>query len=201
MGYEYISKSRMISYYNQVRVIQSLGKQVQSILEIGIFNNICSDLLRKNGYLVTTADFNKELNPDIILDLNSDFEIPQDKFDAIACFQVLEHIPYEASEKALKKLVDASRKYVVISLPYYSNFVCLRLTISWSWLPRHLMLQIPCFWKTEPKCPEHYWELGMKGYPKKRFLETLKKLDLHLKRDYQDPLNPYHWFFVIEKKS
>jgi len=201
MGYEYISKSRMISYYNQVRVIQSLGKEVQTILEIGIFNNICSDLLRKNGYLVTTADFNRDLNPDIILNLNSDFELPQDKFDAIACFQVLEHIPYEASEKALKKLVDATRKYVVISLPYYSNYVCLRLTTSWSSLPRHLMLQIPCFWKTEPKCPEHYWELGMKDYPKKRFLETLKKLDLHLKRDYQDPLNPYHWFFVIEKKS
>ena len=200
MSHEYLSKSRMISYYNQVRVIKSLGQQIKTILEIGIFNQIFSELIKKNGYLVTTADINPEFNPDIILDLNSDFELPKDKFDAIACFQVLEHIPYEAAEKALQKLADAAQKYVVISLPYSSEYFCLRLTNSRASLPRHLFIQIPRFWSTKPQSANHCWELGMKDYPKKRFLETIKKLGLTLKRDYQDPLHPYHYFFVIAKK-
>ncbi len=201
MSYEYLSKERMISYYNQVRIIKSLGNQITTILEIGIFNQIFSDLMKKNGYLVTTADVNPELKPDIILDLNSDFELPKDKFDVIVCFQVLEHLPYEAAEKALQKLAEATKKYVAISLPYSSEYFCLRLTNSRTILPRHLFIQIPHFWKTKPICANHCWELGMKGYPKKRFIDTIKKLGLNLKRDYQDPLHPYHWFFAIEKKQ
>ena len=62
-------------------------------------------------------------------------------------------------------------------------------------------MQLPNFWKEKPLCNEHYWEIGMKGYPKKRIIQSLQQTGLNLKREYQDPQNPYHYFFVLEKQS
>ncbi len=199
---EYISKDRLISYNNQVRIIKGLGKQVNNILEIGIFNSLFTDLLRKFGYNVTTADFDPELNPDMVLDLASDFTLPEDKFDVIALFQVLEHIPYDKSEKALEKLANATKKFLVISVPYRSLFLSIQFKYSLKQRPRHLFLHVPRFWSQKPLTEdEHYWEMGLKGYPKQRLVNSIEKAGLTIKREFIDPLNPYHYFFVLEKKA
>ncbi|MBD1895033.1 hypothetical protein [Coleofasciculus sp. FACHB-129] len=49
-GEEYISKDRLISYYNQARLIRGLGQQVNNILEIGIFNSLFTEMLKRGGY-------------------------------------------------------------------------------------------------------------------------------------------------------
>ncbi|WP_235526435.1 class I SAM-dependent methyltransferase [Nostoc piscinale] len=100
---KYLSKDRFISYHHQLRLIFSLGTKVNKILEIGIYNSLLTEILKRNGYEVTTADIDPHLNPDITLDLAQDFALPNDKFDVIVLFQVLEHLPYEKSEQALKK--------------------------------------------------------------------------------------------------
>lgn len=198
---EYLTKYRLISYYNQKRIINSLGKNVKSILEIGIFNSLFSEILTKEGYQVTRADFDVNLDPDIVCDLRSDFEIPKDKFDAIVLFQVLEHIPYDDFEKAVKKLAEATKKFVVISLPYNSEYLTVQFRFSFAKRPRSLLLQIPKFWSSKPRThDEHYWEIGLKGYPKKRIISSLEQSGLKLRREYQDPLHPYHYFFVLEKE-
>lgn len=112
---DYLSKDRLISYHHQLRLIFTLGNQVTNILEIGIFNSLLTHLLTQNGYNVTTADVDPNLEPDIHLDLTTDFSLPQDKFDAIVLFQVLEHLPYEQSEQALKKTCTYHKKI-------FSNF-------------------------------------------------------------------------------
>jgi hypothetical protein len=141
------------------------------------------------------------LKPDIILDLKSNFEIEPDTFDAIVLFQVLEHIPYEDFERAVKKIAKATKKFVVISLPYNTLYFTLQFHFSFNQRPRSFLLQIPKFWSTKPYTPdEHCWEIGLKGYPKKRIVASLKNAGLKLKREYQDPLYPYHYFFVLEKK-
>lgn len=198
---EYLTKQRLISYYNQKRIINGLGKSVKNILEVGIFNSLFSQILALEGYQVTRADFDSTLNPDLILNLQTDFEIPSDKFDAIVLFQVLEHIPYEDFENAVKRLAAATKKYLVISLPYNTLYFTLQLHFSFTrHRPRNLLLQVPKFWSTKPVTPdEHYWEIGLKGYPKKRIVQSLEKTGLKLRREYQDPLYPYHYFFVLEK--
>lgn len=200
MAEEYITKKRMVSYYNQLSIIKELNSQVKSVLEIGIFNSLFSVLLKNSGYQVTTADYNPDLEPDLLIDLTTDFVIPKDKFDVIVSFQVLEHIPYDQAEKALQKLVEASRKFIVISLPYNSyelfNF---RFTSSFAPRPKNLLIQIPRFWSTKPRTQEHFWELGLKGYPKRRWLNSLKKMNIKLKKQFQDPLVPYHYYFILEK--
>ncbi|MCT7980285.1 class I SAM-dependent methyltransferase [Laspinema olomoucense] len=202
MAANYLTKTRVISYYNQKRLIQALGKSVHKVLEVGIFNSLLSEFLVREGYEVIRADFDPGLNPDIILDLKSDFEIAHNTFDVIVLFQVLEHIPYEDFEAAIKKIAQATKKFVVISLPYNTAYLTLQVQffLYQYQRPRSVLFQIPKFWSNQPFTPdEHCWEMGLKGYPKKRIIASLENAGLQLKREYQDPLEPYHYFFVLEK--
>lgn len=199
MTVEYITKDRLVSYYNQTRIIKGLGAQVKNILEIGIFNSLLSELLTRSGYYITTADVDSELKPDILLDLSTDFDLPKDKFDAIVLFQVLEHIPYEYFEKALVRLADSTKKFIVISLPYYSNYFTIQFKGTAVLRPRHIFFQIPRFWSSTPLTSDHCWEIGLKGYPKERIVNSIKNTGLKIRREFQDPVHPYHYFFVLEK--
>ncbi|AFZ56432.1 methyltransferase domain-containing protein [Anabaena cylindrica FACHB-243] len=198
---EYFSKNRFISYYNQLRLLFSLGKQVKNVLEIGIFNSLFTDILKRNDYNVTTADVDPRLNPDIILDLTQDFTLPQDTFDVIILFQVLEHLPYEQSELALQKLAVATKKFLLISIPYNTEYLALQVKPSFLNRPRHLFINVPKFWTKIPLCNQHYWEIGLKGYPKQRFLNSVAKAGLTVKREFIDPSNPYHYFLILQKNS
>ncbi|WP_224086887.1 class I SAM-dependent methyltransferase [Nostoc sp. MS1] len=196
---EYLSRDRFISYHHQLRLILNLGKQIKDILEIGIFNSIMTDLLRNKGYKVTTADIDSNLEPDILLDLTSDFYIEKDRYDAIVLFQVLEHLPYEQSEQALKKLAEATKKYLIVSLPYNSEFFAIQVKFSFTKRSRYLLINLPKFWSNKPKTDEHFWEIGLKGYPKKRIHKSVAKAGLTIKQEFTDPIHPYHYFLVLEK--
>ncbi|MCX7592223.1 MAG: class I SAM-dependent methyltransferase [Fischerella sp.] len=196
---EYFAKDRFISYHHQMRLISSLGSKVNNILEIGIFNSILKELLKLNGYNVTTADIDPNLKPDIILDLTTDFSLPKDRFDVIVLFQVLEHLPYPESEKALQKLAEATKRFLVISIPYNTQYLALQLRFSFLPRPRHLFIKIPKFWSTKPVCNQHYWEMGLKGYSKQRIFNSIAKAGLTVKQEFLDPTNPYHYFLVLEK--
>lgn len=198
---EYLSKDRFISYHHQLRLMFNLGNQVKNILEIGIFNSLFTDMLKRNGYNVTTADIDPNLKPDIILDLTTDFDLPKNKFDAIALFQVLEHLPYEESEQALKKLAEATKKFLVISIPHHSQFFALQMRYSYKARSRYLLIKVPKFWTKQPLCNEHYWEMGLKGYPKQRILNSISQAGLTVKQEFLDPVHPYHYFFVLEKNQ
>ncbi len=198
---EYLSKDRFVSFHHQLRLIFSLGNQVKSILEIGIFNSMFTDILRMSKYKVTTADVDPNLQADILLDLASDFSLPTDEFDAIVLFQVLEHLPYELSEKALKKLAEATNKFIVISIPYNAQFLGMQLRFSYKHRSRYFFMGLPKFWETIPICDQHYWEMGMKGYPKKRILNSISKAGLKVNQEFLDPTHPYHYFFVLEKSG
>ncbi|MCG6137371.1 MAG: methyltransferase domain-containing protein [Nostoc sp. LLA-1] len=196
---EYLSKDRFISYHHQLRLMFTLGNQVQNVLEIGIFNSLFTDMLKRNGYDVTTADIDSQLKPDIILDLATDFSLPKNKFDAIALFQVLEHLPYEQSEQALKKLAEATKKFLVISLPYNTQFLALQIRFSYVYRSRYFSIKIPKFWSEKPISNQHYWEIGLKGYSKNRLLESIANAGLTVKQEFIDPVHPYHYFLVLEK--
>ncbi|MBW4607269.1 MAG: class I SAM-dependent methyltransferase [Hassallia sp. WJT32-NPBG1] len=199
---EYFSKDRFISYYHQLRLISSLGNNVQNILEIGIFNSLLTDLLKRNGYNVTTADVDPNVKPELVLDLTTDFVLPKDKFDAIVLFQVLEHLPYEQSEQALKKLAQATNKFLVISLPYNTQYLTVQIKSSlFLEKPKYLLFKVPQFWSRNPISNQHYWEIGLKGYPKKRILNSVANAGLTVKQEFIDPVNPYHYFLVLEKTA
>lgn len=177
----------------------TLGKQVENVLEIGIFNSLFTEILKKSNYNVTTADVDANLKPDIILDLAQDFVLPQNTFDVIVLFQVLEHLPYQQSEIALQKLAAATKKFLLISIPYNTQYFTAQIKFSFINRPRYLFINIPKFWSRKPQCKQHYWEMGMKEYPKQRILESVAKAGLTIKQEFIDPSHPYHYFLVLQK--
>jgi SAM-dependent methyltransferase len=52
-------------------------------------------------------------------------------------------------------------------------------------------------WTVEPHA-EHFWELGMDGYPPDRLLEAFAEAELQVVKDYRVPENPWHRFFVVQ---
>ncbi len=198
---EYLSKNRYVSYHNQVRLLFSLGKQVRSVLEIGIFNSLFTEVLKKNHYLVTTADIDPGLNPDLVIDISEDITLEHNTYDVICLFQVLEHIPYDKAELALQKLARSTKQHLLISIPYNATHLAMRFKVSFIQKERYLFSSIPRFWSRQTLTKEqHYWEMGMRGYPKKRILASFTKTGLTVQHEFVDHDNPYHYFFILKKK-
>ena len=110
----YDTKKRFISYWHQITELIQL--KPSSILEIGIGNSLVSNYLKQRGYNVTTMDIDPCLNPDIVASIDR-IPFTDESFDVVACFEVLEHLPYEKFTISLKELHRVSRRYVVLSLP------------------------------------------------------------------------------------
>src|SRR3989344_6091131 len=110
----YNDRPRFISYYYQIESVLYCG--AQKILEIGVGNKLSSEYLKGIGVKVTTCDFDPEIKPDIVADVR-DIPVADKSYDAVAAFQILEHIPFSEFGKALKEFSRISKKHVIISLP------------------------------------------------------------------------------------
>lgn len=211
-GEKYDDLSRFISYFYQANLAQEVFEyntntrmdtnNTNKILEIGKGNGFFSDYLKKNSYQVTTCDFDKNLSPDIVADVRS-LPIPDNSFDLVTAFEILEHIPFEDLPKALGELRRISKKYAIISLPYRSSvfefifkFPGIRTIFKKPFLD--FAVRIPLKFGGIEVSKQHYWEID--GW-KWSLGKVRKKIKEHFKivKEVRPPLNHYHQFFVLEK--
>ena len=148
-------------------------------------------------YNYESMDIAEELKPDHIGSL---IEMPflDKQYDIVVCFQVLEHIPFELFEKALSELFRVAKKSVIISLPNAEAF----LKIQIPKICRMKLVKKPFSKAKEHEFDgEHYWEVNKKGYEIKRIMkiivDTGKKYNCALEKNYRIWENPYHHFFVL----
>lgn len=195
--YEHLE--RFVSYYHQVKLIADLNPK--TILEIGIGGGALRGLIANKGYEISTADFDDSLEPDIVCDIRN-IPKPDDSYDLVCAFEVLEHIPYEESLKALKEMKRVSRKNIVISVPRSCVYFGLSFSFGLPIFRRLLSLgfRIPFFWiAAEAGNKQHYWELGRRGYSISRFIKDLKGMDFRILQKGHISLNTQHYFVVLEK--
>ena len=50
----------------------------------------------------------------------------------------------------------------------------------------------------DEKSKEHYWEMGRRGYPKRKIKKILKKY-FKIHKSFHPELNSYHYLFYMEK--
>jgi len=193
----YDDLKRFASYWHQINQIIKLNPK--NILEIGPGNGFISDYLKKRDFNIKTLDIDKDLKPD---KLGSVLNIPFDKnsFSLVACFELLEHIPYKKIPKALKEIQRVTKKYVVISIPDINTVLGVYLNIPKIGIIKKL-IPLPFIKKGKHKFDgEHYWETGAKNYKLKDFKNKLKKANLTIIKTYRIFEHPFHRIFVLKKK-
>ena len=202
---KYDDLERFIYYYYQTSLVQEfIESDTNTILEIGKGNGFFSDYLKKLGYNVTTCDFDKDLQPDIVADIRN-LPFKENSFDAVTAFEVLEHIPFEDVPQALAGIARSSKKYAIISLPYRSTgwefvfkFPGIRTLFKKSFLS--FFLRLPLRFGGIKVSGQHYWEIDRWNYRISKVRSEIEK-QFKILKEVRPVLNHYHYFFFLEKKQ
>ena len=192
----YNTKERFISYWHQIDEIIKLNPK--KVLEIGIGNSFVSRYLKERGINIITLDIDCRLNPDVV---GSVLNIPftDESFDVVACYEVLEHLPYENFYKSLCEIFRVSNSYAILSIPDASRVYRIDVQIPKIGEIKRL-IYLPRRKKPIHSFDgEHYWEIGKFGYPLKRIAKDIQKAGFEIIITYRVFEFPYHRFFVLHK--
>jgi len=195
-NYEYDSMERFISYWHQIAELRVFKSKL--ILEIGIGNGFVANYLNDRGFQISTLDIDKNLKPDVC---GSIIDIPfkDEAFHVVACFEVLEHLPFKNINNALCEIYRVTTDYAILSLPDCNR--AYRLDIQLPKFGSHkLLIPIP---RLKPLIHsfdgEHYWEIGKSGYSIQVIKDEIEKTGWFIDRTYRVFEVPYHRFFILSK--
>ena len=192
----YDSKDRFASYWHQINeVIQC---EAQPVLEIGIGNGFLANYLRERGADLTTMDIDEDLDPDVVGSI-TDIPFEEGSFETIACFEVLEHIPYADFLQALREMRRVANQYVIFSIPDRGHMYWLQMKvpflgrINWTWsFQRFRSLDEPLI------KGEHFWEVGVQDYTLERLTDDIEDVGYKIQKTYRVTEKVSHRFFVLE---
>ena len=191
----YVGIDRWSSYYYQLREI--LGQKPTSVLEAGVGDCVVGNYLKGRGIAYTSVDIARDLSPDVVASV-SNLPFADASFDVVCAFEVLEHLPFEEFERALRELNRVAGGHVLLSLPHYGP--SLRFECKIPFLPR-----IRFAWKVPHSARhvfngQHYWEIGKRGFSPRYIREILSK-QFRIEKEFIPFENQYHHFFVLGKKD
>lgn len=195
--FDYDIKERFCSYWHQIDEVVAL--KPKNVLEIGIGNGLVSNYLEKRNMEIVTLDVDGELGSHVV---GSVLAIPfaEGAFDVVACYEVLEHLPYASFQKALEEIRCASNNAVVLSLPDRTGRAYkLHIEVpKLGEIKKHITVPR---WKALPSRfdGDHYWELGTGDYSVSRVVSDIQQAGFHITKNYRVFEYPYHHFFVLTK--
>ncbi len=195
----YLGAARFLGYHEQLMSVFKL-KDVKTIAEIGPGNGVTTALLRHFGYEVQTIDFDYRLSPDIECSILQLQERVHQTFDVVLCFEVLEHLEFEDFEAALQNLNAITNQYLILSLPYVGYTIKFLAYLSRLGERKiEFIKRIPPFWKTHVFNGEHYWEIGKKGYSRRKIREVLSR-HFQIHKEWLFTYNHSQLFYQCQKK-
>lgn len=193
---QYVDKARWASYWHQVDEI--VACKPETVLEIGGGGGILRSILRCLGIRAETADVDPDLLPDHIASVTA-LPFPDNSYDLIACFQVLEHLPFEQFTAAASELARVSRRHVILSLPNAAILYSIVFRLPKIGF-RRIDIPKPFVGLQQHRFNgEHYWELGKRGFPPERIVSALEQAGLNVVRTFRVPENSYHQFFICTR--
>ena len=192
----YDDLERWSSYWHQIRA--ALRLRPRSVLEIGSGSGVFRSYLRGIGVDVKSVDIDDTRKPDLIADVSRLDETlpPGMRFDVIAAFQVLEHLPFTEFERCLEGIRRRTDQYALISLPCNGFQLRFSFGISTWRVSRGFYVRLP--WKIK-YCDEHYWELGP-GHSIRKVTRIMERYFEVIERYYVKE-NPYHYCWVLRPRN
>lgn len=189
----YTIPARWVSYYEQLRVIYQCSPK--NILEIGVGDRTVANHVGSRGIDYRSLDIVEELRPDRVGSV-TDIPYPDQSFDMVVAFQILEHLPFSQFDVAVNQLVRVARRYVAISLPHYGPMIKFLLKIPL--VPEFKFgVKLP-YPKVHHFDGEHYWEIGTRGYSRKRIRSHLQRHG-RLRKEWSPFGHLFHRFYLLEK--
>jgi len=192
----YDSKKRFCSYWHQIQEV--ILTNPRQILEIGIGNGFVSKYLKERQFQIVTIDVDEKLKPDIA---GSVLGIPfvDESFDAVVCYEVLEHLPFQNFADALREINRVTRAHAVISLPDISGFYIVYLDLPIIGEIKKLITRPTLKLPPNKFDGYHCWEIGKATYPLKTIKSVIKNAGFDIRRTFRVFECPYHRFFILEK--
>ena len=192
----YDDRFRFTSYWYQIQEIKdSIGSEGR-ILEIGPGSRFLTDYLINHGFSVETMDIRETTKPDYIGSV-SEIPLPDRSFEVVACFQVLEHLPFELFFQSLSEIARVARKQVLFSVPDVRYFLEIDLSFLSTRRSLHTILSFPRLTSGTKMPHYHLWEIGRPSYPLAKILLSFPP-ELKLRKSYRVPGNAYHHMFVCD---
>lgn len=195
----YLLDGRIFSFAHQIDT--TLRFEPNRVLEIGVGPGLVAAALRAAGVQVVTADVESSLCPDVLGSVTS-LPLDADSFDVSICCQVLEHLPFEDFDAAMRELRRISR-FAVLSLPDASPHrgVVMRLHPLfslewWTHWQRRAPTTIPA---TRMQSSGHHWEIGYSGYPLPRIEKAIRLAGWRIDKSWRVPEKPWHRFFKLRR--
>jgi SAM-dependent methyltransferase len=214
---EYLNVSRFTAYGYQVSELVELCPD--SILEIGSGNGVVTYALRNSGLNVTTVDNDPDLQPDIIGSVTN-LPVASHCFDVASCFEVLEHLPFTAFERAMQELFRVVRRYAVLSLPDGERFYRLEMILPFRQsatlgsggrdgrvsggkrAPVNVTGQpgqTACGGGGPASGHNHHWQINVRGCSLNRITRIITDTGFQVEKNYRVWERPEHHFFVLRK--
>lgn len=201
---KYNNLERFISYFYQIGLVTDLieDKSRDCILEVGVGSGMASGYLKKADFSIVTCDLDKGLSPDVVADIR---HLPFDSgsFRVVTAFEVLEHLPFEDFEAALKEISRVSSGYAVVSLPYRSTgfevvlkFPGVKTLFRKNFL--NWFFRIPLKFGGIKTSGQHYWEIDSQNHPLSRVKKVIKN-NFEIVKEIKPVLDCYRCFFVLRK--
>lgn len=190
----YLTNVRSITHWHQADEVRKVAPERGSVLEIGPGCGHTTWLLKYFGLSVTTLDYDPAANPDMVGDVTHLEAIPDRHFDCALAAEVLEHLPFSEFGTALLELRRVSRGHVIVTLPAPLVGVAVALNLP-KVKPFNLTVGLP-YWRTHRFDGQHHWELGKRGYSKRRVLAEFARAGLTVKRHFRPTLSLNAYFFV-----
>ena len=98
----------------------SIPDDVKSVLDVGCwrgdFLNSLPDTHDKTGVDISVAAL-QNVKAKAIACSVEELPFPNEKFDLVTSFEVLEHLPYDIFSKSVSELERVSKKYIAVSVP------------------------------------------------------------------------------------
>jgi cyclopropane fatty-acyl-phospholipid synthase-like methyltransferase len=194
----YLTQPRLLAYLEQFKYVDD----GDNVLEIGSGAGIFGELAKRVARY-ESIDIDSETGPDHVADIAQWEQISHltGRFDRAFCCQVLEHMPYDVSMRALKNLFRLRAKRLVVSVPDNRKVVQLSYQFRrWSW---QKILSVP-FTGTDINITnneQHHWEIWHRNHDAVISDFTVVPEDYRLLKHYRFYHRFKQHFFVYELKE